>query len=103
MNNIESLLHGAQALQRGAMNVALAARGDGNAAIRATLLQSASGDLQVGADAVRLLGGPFFARMADGIAVHAEGVASGGPLAPAIPAAMDGARWLLGRVPHATG
>ena len=48
-----------------------------------------------GSSAVRSLGGPFFARMADDIAAQSRAVAGGASPGPAIASAMDGASWLL--------
>ena len=103
--NITSMLRGAEALQGSAKLLALAAGPEARAAAgtRSIVLERASKDLRVGAEQVRLLGGPFFERMADDIVVQAGNVTSGKPLAPAIASAMDGASWLLRRVAHAGG
>jgi hypothetical protein len=64
-------------------------------------LTAATG-MQSGSVALRSLGGPFFARMADDLVTQAGRVQSGGPTGPAIDAALDGASWLLRRASHLT-
>jgi hypothetical protein len=62
-------------------------------------LQAATG-MRSGAEAVRSMGGPFFARFADDLLSKATSVQGGGPVGPAIEASMDGASWLLRRAAH---
>ena len=100
--SVLSMMRGAGALQESAKLLAIAAGPEARAALgmRTLLLEGAAGKLLAGSSEVRLLGGPFFGRMADDLASHAAGVTSGASLTPAITSAMDGASWLLKRVAH---
>jgi hypothetical protein len=53
--------------------------------------------MRSGSAQVRLMGNPFFERMADDLLAQATRVQSGGPAGEAIAASMEGATWLLRR------
>lgn len=98
--SVITMLGAADNLAKGARSLALLAGPEASSAAAATAREAAAGHILRGAEGVRALGGPFFDRLADTIVTQARDASSGRNVTMSISSALEGERWILGRIAH---